>query len=57
MQEKNKQINDEDIVKDVLDDFKNRQLERKSFENIWQLNINFFLGNQYCYISPNGEII
>ena len=45
------------IVEEVLTDFKLRQAERKSFENAWQLNINFFLGNQYCYISPNGEIM
>ena len=53
---KNKDKNYE-IVKEVLEDFKQRQIEKKSFENIWQLNINFFLGNQYCYISPLGEII
>jgi len=47
----------EDIVNSVLEDFKLRQLERKSFESVWQLNINFFLGNQYCYISPNGDIV
>ena len=45
------------IVKETLLDFKNRQAERKPFENNWQLNINFFLGNQYCYISPAGEIM
>ena len=47
----------EDIVKEVLEDFKSRQVERRNFENVWQLNINFFLGNQYCYISPSGEIV
>lgn len=46
-----------DLVKEVLEDFQARQNERKSFENNWQLNINFFLGNQYCYISPTGEIL
>ena len=44
------------IVDSVLEDFKLRQVERKNFENAWQLNINFFIGNQYCYVSPNGEI-
>lgn len=47
----------QDIVEEVLSDFSSRQIERKNFENLWQLNINFFLGNQYCYISPNGEIV
>lgn len=50
-------LDDEDLIKSVLEDFKTRQQERKSFENTWQLNINFFLGNQYCYISPAGEIM
>ena len=50
-------IEEEKIVESVLEDFKNRQLERKNFENNWQLNINFFLGNQYSYISPSGEIM
>jgi len=45
------------LVKEVLDDFASRQHERKSFENTWQLNLNFFMGNQYCYISPTGEIM
>ena len=57
MDKKSEILTEEDIVHEVLDDFKLRQLERKSFESIWQLNINFFLGNQYCYISPNGEIM
>ena len=50
-------IEEEKIVESVLEDFKNRQLERKNYENNWQLNINFFLGNQYSYISPSGEIM
>lgn len=49
--------NDQEIVESILEDFKARQHERKNFENAWQLNINFFIGNQYCYVSPNGEIM
>lgn len=56
MKHENKLV-EEKIVNEVLEDFKNRQIERKNFENAWQLNINFFLGNQYCYISPTGEIL
>jgi len=48
---------EETLVEEVLKDFACRQHERKSFENNWQLNINFFMGNQYCYISPTGEIM
>ena len=48
---------EKEIVDEILEDFHKRQLERKSFEALWQLNINFFVGNQYCYISPNGDIM
>lgn len=46
-----------ELVKSVLEDFRQRQLERKNYESIWQLNINFYLGNQYSYIAPTGEIM
>ena len=38
---------EKELVKSILADFKNRQIERKKFENVWQLNINFYLGNQF----------
>lgn len=49
---------DEDkvIVDFVLNDFKEKQLNRKAYELIWQLNINFYVGNQYSYITPSGFI-
>lgn len=50
-------IEDKDIVAEVLDDFHKRQSERKFYEANWQLNINFFIGNQYSYITPNGDIM
>jgi len=57
MLKKKSLVSNEELVKEVLEDFALRQAERKSFENIWQLNINFYMGNQYCYISPSGEIM
>ncbi len=47
---------EEGIVDKVLEDFKKRQNERKQFEAIWQLNMNFFMGNQYCSIAQNSEV-
>ena len=49
---------DEDkvIVDFVQNDFKEKQIARKNFELIWQLNMNFYLGNQYSYITPSGFI-
>ena len=43
----NQKNKDSDIVLDIIEDFKLRQEERKRYEANWQLNINFFLGNQY----------
>lgn len=39
------------LVEEIQKDFENRQKERKSFEAQWQLNNNFLIGNQYCFIS------
>ena len=44
------------VVQETLDDFKRRQEERKSFENQWQLNMNFYMGNQYCTIGYGGKV-
>lgn len=50
------EIQDQIIVNFVRKDFEERQSDRKQFELDWELNMNFFLGNQYCYISNNLEI-
>lgn len=41
----------ENLVRETIEDFKNRQLERKPFESQWVLNMNFLFGNQYCGIN------
>lgn len=46
----------EDIVKEVNENFASLRNERKSLELQWRLNMNFFIGNQYCEISPVGDI-
>ena len=45
-----------ELVLEVLKDFKRRQEERKSFDLLWQLNINFLIGNQNCEIG-SGQIL
>lgn len=58
MQEENKSIFEEQqLVNEILEDFKNRQIARRQLETNWQLNINFFIGNQYCGINTNGDIV
>lgn len=53
----NVQLEEEELVRSVLEDFKIRQANRKSLETNWQLNINFFVGNQYASIDGKGEIV
>jgi len=46
----------EDLVKEVQEDFLQRQRERRPFEATWKLNNNFLLGNQYSSINLLNEI-
>lgn len=50
------ELKDQFIVQSIKQDFKQRQQERKPYELSWELNMNFFVGNQYCYISGLEEI-
>lgn len=51
-----KEIFEQNLVQEIKLDFKRRQEERKVFEAQWQLNMDFFMGNQYCNINKNFEI-
>lgn len=46
----------EDVVKETLEDFENRVKARKNFDNQWQLNMNFYMGNQYCDVGYGGFV-
>ena len=46
----------DDVVREVKEDFAERQQKRRPYELNWQLNMNFAMGNQYCGISPRGAI-
>ncbi len=50
------ELEDKIIVDFVNSDFKQRQEERRPYELAWELNMNFYLGNQYSYISKSGEL-
>ncbi|MBE5755312.1 MAG: hypothetical protein E7341_01330 [Clostridiales bacterium] len=47
---------DKVIVDFVTNDFKQKQEERRPYELIWELNMNFYVGNQYSYIMPSGNL-
>ena len=45
------------LAKEVTEDFLRRREERRSVENGWTLDLNFFSGNQYCDVSPFGGVV
>lgn len=51
-----KSLAEELLVEQVREDFFKRQEERKSFETQWELNLNFYAGNQFCAVNGNMEI-
>ena len=46
----------EALVKSVIDDFNARAEARKPFETQWQMNMNFYMGNQFCNIGYGGNL-
>ncbi len=51
-----RKVYEEDIVADIRRDFSERAEMRRPFETQWRLNINFYIGNQYCTATAAGEI-
>ncbi len=47
---------EERLCREVEEDFKLRQSERREYERAWQLNLNFNAGKQYCGLDLYGEI-
>ncbi|MEG1710781.1 MAG: hypothetical protein RR316_03150, partial [Clostridia bacterium] len=46
----------EEVVKRVKEEYEKRREGRLAYELMWQMNMNFLSGNQYCTISPRGII-
>ena len=46
----------EDMVNAVKQDFENRKKARRPYENQWKLNMNFVVGDQYCDVTPLGNV-
>lgn len=46
----------DEVLNDLFADFYNRQDERRKLEKQWELDLEFLAGNQYCEISPRGEV-
>lgn len=52
----NKNLFEEEIVKEIVYDYEKLRSERRALELQWRLNMNYLSGNQYCEIAPNGDI-
>ena len=46
----------DEILHDVFSDFYKRQEERRDLERQWELDLEYLHGNQYCEITPRGEV-
>ncbi len=46
----------EELVEEIVEDYKARALNRLFLERKWELNMNFLAGNQYCDVQADGEI-
>ena len=51
-----KELAEKLLVEEVREDFFRRQQERKSLEAQWELNLNFYAGNQFCAVNGNMEL-
>lgn len=51
-----KTVKNDQIVKWVKEDFAARQYARRPFESQWQMNMNFYMGNQFCDIGYGGTV-
>jgi len=51
-----KNLSAERLVQEVKQDYLRRREQRRSLEAQWQLNINFYMGNQYSYILSNNNV-
>ena len=46
----------DEVLNNLFADFYSRQDERRKLEKQWELDLEFLAGNQYCEISPRGEV-
>lgn len=47
---------EEELIAEVVKDFEERREARRPFETQWRLDLNFYMGDQYCTATATGEI-
>ncbi len=56
LQQKREEERKKALAQEIMSDFEARRAARAQLERGWQLNMNFLSGNQFCDLSPAGEI-
>ena len=51
-----KRHKENDLVKETLADFEERVRQRKTFDSQWQMNMNFYMGNQFVDVGYGGIV-
>lgn len=49
-------LTEAEFITFVREEYTARREERKAYDLQWQLNMNFVAGNQYCVVTPRGDI-
>ncbi len=44
------------LAEEVRKDFESRKEARRNIEQGWRINMNFVSGNQYCFVTPAGDL-
>lgn len=44
------------LAEEITKDFESRKEARRNIEQGWRINMNFVSGNQYCFVSPAGDL-
>ncbi len=57
MQQRAEELRKQKRAAEITQEYLRRREDRRSIENGWTLNIHFFSGNQYCDVTPMGEVV
>ena len=55
--ERSEELRRTKLAQEIVSDFEDRRERRRGIENGWKLNMSFLSGNQYCDVSPYGDIV
>ena len=56
MKEREEELRKARLANEITLDFRARREARRNIENAWSLNMQFVAGNQYCDVTPEGDL-